>query len=237
MGRRIPWTWLQTATEEEKANFWNERNAQVKFKHYNKQRIAMHVADPFTMLADEIGKAGRTEAAREVFKQMFEPQFEELKKAAPDLYKRLDRGRYLCLERGEKLDLGREYPTMRNLISNHASTWGDDADLKKYPYVITDLLITANLTGEHKEMAQKATELRSKAEFAKRELELFLKPFELVEQVPFSFPQLTSFLEEEFHRPIRCQKRPRLYAVPSDELKSIVTQALVLRDAKKGGQS
>lgn len=235
MSRRgTPWAWLQTATDEEKKVYWEQRHAKVKFKNYDKVKVASAVAQPFEDLAQEISQKGRSEAAVKYFNDQIKPQMMKMKEAAPELWKRLGKGRWLCMEKGEKIDLGHNYPLFTNIISSHGSSWGDDHS-GNFPYVVNDIVLATMLEGEAKEMAQKAAELQSKADTAKQGIQEFLTPFELVEQVPFSFPQLAPFLENFTGRPIKTQKRPRVFAKPSDELKAIVTQSLVLRDAKKGG--
>ena len=176
-------------------------------------KMAETCAKGFNVLAEEIEKKHRNKLVYQWIREELIPRIKKWEDADPVLYARTVRA---CNTKYVEVD--DQYYTL-------------PGDLK-VPSLPDDLITLKVLVEECKdntvreEMA-KAKELREKAESFEARLAAFLEGFTSVEQAIFSLPELKAFA------PVKCasQKRPRVFKVPSNDLRREMMEAARLQEA------
>lgn len=200
----------------------------MKFNEYDKERLIGYVANQYGTLAQSIGSKGRATAVSKIYQDVIVPRLEAWKKADPDFYGRLELCQYLVTEANETFEAPSPLPSLHGISDNGGYRYGR-AQGKAF---ITEKMILDNLPDEAKTNGEKALQLRQSGERVKGLLKEYLKDFTNPAQLSFSFPQLHTMFCMQSGKQVKPQKRPKYFKQPSEELKTLVLQSMVLAQAQ-----
>jgi hypothetical protein len=207
----------------------------------DKRNIVDKVKAPFFALAGKNEGSLGQKAALRVFKEKYHPTLKSMEEQYKEIYSRLIGAMFLEFESlsGDvayvKLPTGLgKIPFMDGISSNNDWHRGKAGNT-----VITRQEIAAALKLEETETFQRSQLLLEKGKKVEELLNEWLKPFTMPEQLQFSLPQLGYFLNQiDFRKrrnwavegkpPLQSQRRPRVINVPSDELRTLVSEATIL---------
>ncbi len=201
----------------------------MRFGDWEKEAFSNYVAVHFQRLAEKLGSEGKGASVAKAFNENIAPRLLKMQEADPDFFGRLPKANYIVTEGNVKWPSNHEFPHIWGITSDNGGQW----DKSSFKPIITRKMILDGLTGEAKTNAEKANQLQANAERVKTLVKEYLNPFEKPAQISFSFPQLATMYNMHKGNQVRPQKRPRIFHKPSDELKTLVTQALMLAQVAK----
>ena len=217
------------------------------------------VARPFFKLGNKIDGETTVKLARKVFMDEVVPGLVEVHKMFPDFWNRLDKAMHFVYEtppappapsryryhtatqRGGTIQIPPNVVTLLGQVPALSGiTVANEYQAPTTGFVITQELMKSKATEADATVVSKAHSLRVKGEKVGVELKAFLNAFTMPEQIPYSLPQLNYFMQRldfrkrsrwESKPPMKTQKRPRVVVAPTDELRQLVMEAMMLHQA------
>ena len=233
----------------------------MKLDTYDKENIRGAVSRPFFNLAKKIDGKTTKKLAVKVFREDVVPGLLQVRDMFPDFWSRLDPATHFIYETPKETKMRRYRFSYHNAVDSQTIEIPPDIKELGIPELngitssryargsgeplVTQELMKAKASEEDRETIQKAFDLRAKGEKVAELLQIFLEPFTMPEQVPYSLPQLNYFMQQiDFRKrnkwtdkpPMMVQKRPRVTVPPPTELRQLVVEATMLAQAMPQGE-